>query len=918
MIPKGLYRKEFPYKYLRTILRQIFIITLLLNTFSLSAQNDAEGETISVNVSDMTLEQIFSELNKNTAYTFFFKDADLPTTRMSASFENYSLDQAMRELLSETSLGFISYNDNDIVILPTSIAAQSYTIEYYEAREEANKAVNEEANTTIGAIENLSSNGVAVITGTLKEEGTDIPVIGATVIVQNTDAKTTTDLDGNFTLEVPAGIHYINISYVGYEDIFQSLKVLSSGNLDLTMFKGAVVLDEVTVSARAADASVSSTQIGVTKLDVSDIKKMPSFMGETDVVKTLLLNTGVSSSGEGATGFNVRGGDVDQNLILQDNGILLNSSHSLGFFSYFNTDFIEDVQLYKAIMPAQYGGRLSSVLDVKTKDGDFNKWHIRTGVGPITSRLSLDGPIIKDKVSLIVGGRASYANWILKRVENERVRKSSIFFYDTNAKITAKLGKKNTLVLSGYGSEDEFIYNNEFGFNYTNYTAQLTLKSIFNNKLFSNFSASYNDYRSSRFDFDFERGSTLNNNVFFYDFKEKLSYTPNNKMRFDVGLSTIYSTVDPGILVPTENSITIERSVDTEQGLESAAFVNMDYDITYAIGISAGLRYSDFRFLGPSSVNEYADNNNPKLNEVTGTKDYNSGEVIAAYNNLEPRLSLKFRLNPTSSIKTGYSRTVQYINQIFNSDSPTPVSQWQLSNSFIRPTKSHNYSAGFFKNYRENTWESNAEVFYRTIDQLFDYRDFANLTANPNLETEILYGIGESYGFEFSLKKKKGVVNGTFNYTYSRSQRKIDGINNGKFYASNFDKPHDLSFILNYQPNRRNSVTLNFIYASGRPTTPPVGSYETETGLVIPVFANRNAGRVPDYHRLDLSFTVGKSYKRDKKYTTSWTFSLYNVYARKNAYSIYFTEAAQQRVQANRLALLGSVFPSLTFNLETL
>ncbi len=874
--------------------------------------------SISESYTDQSLSEILNDLSDKYPIEVYYKGEDLPKTKSSYKFDNASVESVIETLLSKTLLSYIFYQEHAIVILPRSIANKTFTVDYYKAREDASQTTENKPNKTIGRLEDLESNGIATLSGIIRDEEENEPIIGANVIIQNLDMKTITGIDGDFSFDVPAGIHYLNISYVGYEDIYMSVRVQSSGELRLTMEKGAIVLDEITVSAKTADEAVNSTQAAVTKLDVGDIKKLPAFLGETDVVKTLLLNTGVSSAGEGATGFNVRGGDVDQNLILQDNGILLNSSHSLGFFSYFNTDFIEDVELYKAIMPAQYGGRLSAVLDVKTKDGDYSKFNIRGGVGPITSRLSLDGPIVKDKVSFIVGGRGSYANWILRRVENLSVRNSSIFFYDVNGKISAKLGKKNTLIFSGYASEDEFGYNNEFGFNYANYTGQMILKSIFNNKLYSNFSLSYNDYVSSRFDYSDETGSKLDNDVTFYRFKERITYSPTTRFKLDMGISSILYEVDPGNLEPLENSIIIGRTVDQEQGLESAAFANLEYDFSPNFGISAGLRFSDFKFLGPSSVLNYENNENPSNTEITGETVYEPGKIIASHSNLEPRFSMRYRINDVTSLKSGYSRTVQYINQIFNSDTPTPVSQWQLSNSFIQPNTSHNVSAGYFRNFDIIKWETNAEVFYRYIDQLFDYKDFAQLTANPNIETEILYGTGQSYGFEFSLKKKEGVVNGTFNYTYSRSQRKIEGINNGNYYSSNFDKPHDLSFVFNYQPNRRNTITLNFIYASGRPTTPPVGNYTNSDGLVIPVFANRNAGRIPDYHRLDLSFTMGKGYKRDKKFATSWTFSLYNVYARKNAFSVYFTEANQQGYQANKLAILGTVFPSLTFNFETL
>ena len=904
----------------RSLNRTLCLVFTLISLLQIQlVAQDKALPTLTANFSNQSLQEILVALEANTDFSFYYKTEDLPSRKFSHIFENAPLDQVLEKVFAPTTLNYINYKDYAIVLVPKEVATQDFSVAYYKAREEATRLTEEEQSMVLGDIKELSTDGIATINGTLIDAQTDEPVIGATVNIKNLDLGTITDVDGKFILEIPAGVHYLNISFVGYEDINKSLRVLSNDDLKLIMDKGAINLEEVTVSAKAADGGIDDAQISVTKLDAAAIKETPTFLGEADVVKTLLLNTGVSSVGEGASGFNVRGGDVDQNLILQDNGILLNASHALGFFSYFNADLIEDVELYKAIMPAQYGGRLSSVLDVKTREGDYSKFKIRGGVGPVTSRFSFEGPIVKDKISIIGGARASYADWILRQVNNLEVKNSSAFFYDANLKVSAKLGDRNTLILSGYASEDEFAFNEEFGFNYTNYLGNLELKSIFSDELFSNFTFAYNKYESSRFDFDDLTASRLENNVDYYKIKERITYSPTTLLKLDAGFSSILYLVEPGTIAPLdENSNFIGRSVANERGLESAIFANLEYEISTPLLLSVGLRWSTFQFLGPSSVLDYADNEAPVVEEVIGQNDFDSGETIASYSNFEPRLSLRYRLGGQSSAKLGYSRTVQYINQIFNADTPTPVSQWQLSNTFLLPNTSHNFSIGYFRNFNERKWETNAEIYYRSLDQLFDYRDFAQLTANPNLETEILDGTGRSYGFEFSLKKNEGIVNGSLNYTYSRSERQIEGINSGDWYFSNFDKPHDLAFVFNYQPNRRNTITLNFIYASGRPTTPPAGNFESLSGLVVPVYANRNSGRIPDYHRLDIAYTIGKGYKRDRKFTTSWTVSLYNVYGRKNAFSVFFTQAAFQGAQANKLSILGSVFPSITFNFETL
>ena len=900
-----------------TVIAGTLVYLLLLPLYVIS--QDHTFPTLSADFENATVKSILDKLDASTDYNIYYKEDELTTRRFSFSFSETPLDQVMDKVLSGTTLGYLLYGEHAIVLVPKRISSEAFSIEYYRAREAATTETEEKQQMEVGNIDQLSTSGTAKISGVVRDAENNDPVIGASVQWQDLDLGTITDIDGKFEFEIPAGVHYLKISFVGYQELNTSVRVLSDGDLRLKMEKGAINLEEVTVSAQKADESVESVQIGVARLSVESIKKTPSFLGEADVVKSLLLSAGVSTVGEGATGFNVRGGDVDQNLILQDEGILLSSSHALGFYSYFNTDLLENVELYKANMPAQYGGRLSSVMDVKMKDGNYEEFKIKGGVGPVTSRISLEGPIVKESVSFIGGFRASYADWVLNLVKNIEVQRSSAFFYDANMRISAKINEKNTLILSGYASQDEFTFNEDFGFDYSTYLGQVILKSIFSESFYSNFSASYVQYESSRFDFGGLDGSRLDNNVNYIKLKEQFTFSPNTLLKMDAGFSGILYTVEPGTVEPFgEESSIPARQIEDEKGLEAAAFLNTEYSISDAFLVSAGLRLSYFQFLGPNSVYQYKDNENPLFNEITGSTEFGKGESIASYFNLEPRLSLRYRLSGQSSIKAGYSRTVQYISQIFNSASPTPISQWQLSTNYIEPNKSHNLSLGYFRNFKENNWEATAEVYTRFIDQLFDYKDFAELNVNDHLETELLSGTGRSYGFEFTVKKKTGILNGSINYTLSRSERLIDGINDGDWYPSNFDKPHDLALVFNYQPNRRNTLTINFVYGSGRPTTPPVGNYLANNGLVIPLYANRNQLRIPDYHRLDIAYTLGRGYKRDKKFTTSWTLSLYNVYGRKNAFSVFFTQAAFQGAQANKLAILGNIFPSITFNFEAL
>lgn len=892
-------------------------ICLILLPIFLSAQTVADLK-ITANFQGTPLKSALEKIESDYSIRLYFQEEQLPSKTISASFEEASIDVVMSELLSGSDLGYFAYRDFSIIIAPWVTIQEVYSADYYQALEENLNEDDDDREKrkqlVIGDIKELKPSGTAKIKGTVlyKRE----PVIGATILWTDLGEGTATDENGVFEMELPTGKHEILIQYIGYQDFMKTVVIYSDGEMTVKMRDDAVNLAEVVVEAESADANVDNVQIGVAKLDVEQIKKLPTFMGEADVVKSLLLQPGVSTIGEGATGFNVRGGQVDQNLVMQDESFIFNASHALGFFSTFNTDLIKDVSLYKGNIPAQYGGRIASVLDVELKTGSFQDYKIKGGVGPVSSRISAEGPIVKDKTAFIAGFRSTYSDWVLSQFKLQEVKNSSAFFYDANLRITQKVGEKSTLILSGYASDDEFRYNNQFGFDYSTWIAALNLKTIHNDRLYSKLSLSTSEYKSTQFDFEGIDASALDNSLKYYKIKEHITYNTENGMKLDMGLSSIFYDVNPGDIRPWgEFSETIPSTLENEKGLESAIFANAEWDITPALQVSGGLRFMHYAFVGPKTIFEYENG----IPDTEGIVDSVSATgFIDNFISLEPRFSARYRINATTSVKLGYSRTSQFINQIANTDSPTPTSQWQLSREHIEPFRSHNFSLGVFKNFKDNIWETSAEVFYRNIDALFDYKDFAILIMNDNLETELLEGQGRAYGFEMSVKKKRGLWHGDLAYTFSRSQRMVEGINRGTWYSSNFDKPHDFSLVLNYQPNQRHTFTMNFSYSTGRPTTPPFGNYKTERGAVVPIYANRNQIRIPDYHRLDIAYTIGQGYKKDQKFKTSWTISVYNLYGRENAFSVFFSQAAFQQAQANQLAILGSAFPALTFNFEFL
>lgn len=895
---------------------------LVLLPYLLEAQSLAAIK-ISARIERQPLERILTSIEQSRPVRFYFKAEELPKTPYTLSFQEATLEEVLNKLLEETALGHFIYRDYAVIIAPRDVVNEVYSANYYQALEESLAAEEDEPKkrgpTVIGDIRKLKPSGRAKVSGLVLNAEDREPVIGATVLVTDLNKGTATDAEGKFELEVPTGTHQLLLQYVGNADLREEIQVFSDGQITLRMESAAVNLDEVIVGAQAPDANVQNVQIGVTRLDVKSISKLPSFLGEADVIKSLLLSPGVSTIGEGATGFNVRGGEVDQNLVLQDEGFIFNSSHALGFFSTFNSDLISNVTLYKGIIPAQFGGRLASVLDVEMRDGNFDKFRIKGGVGPVSSRIAIETPVIPQKSSLIAGFRSSYSDWILRSIENLELRNSSVFFYDANLRYTHRLNDKNTLILAGYAAQDEFTYNKEFGFDYRTMMGQAIHKRIFSDKLFSQLSATLSRYESAQYDFTDIDASQLNNDITYFKVKEHLTYTPREGLQLDAGLAAVYYLTEPGERSPYGDvSQVFAKKLEQERGLESAVFLNADYSVTPALQISAGLRFNLYQFLGEKTVFEYANPDLPNVEEIVDTTFYGGGSTIATYSSLEPRLSVRYRLSADISIKAGYSRTSQFINQIFNTDSPTPTSQFQLSTQYIKPTRSHNFSIGYFQNFNENNWETSLELYGRIIDELFDYKDFAELAANEHLETELLAGEGRAYGVELSLKKNKGLFNGALSYTYARTERQIEGINNNEWYASNFDKPHDVSLVLNYQYNQRHTLTLNFVYGTGRPTTAPLGGYQTSGGINVPIYTARNALRIPDYHRLDLAYTIGKGYRKDRKFKTSWTISLYNVYGRRNAFSVFFTQTPFTAAQANQLSILGSIFPAVTFNFELL
>ncbi|MCB0689699.1 MAG: TonB-dependent receptor [Saprospiraceae bacterium] len=897
-----------------------FVCTLVLTTHLYGQESRISEDLVSLNAPvSSTLEESIDLLNKQISGTIFCPP-ELKSLKVEVQqVQNVKLSDALSSLLSPLNLAYFIYRDQLIIILPETDLEKEYTANFYQVLDESIRAteVPEPKEVIIGHIDQLDVDGTSVISGRVLDSETKEEIVGATITVENQPNGTASEIDGSYALPLNAGSYTLVVQYVGYQVQRIPLKLISSGVLEIHLEKSTVLLDEVVVQAKARDANVQSTQVGVTRVSTRELEKLPSFLGEVDIVKGLLSQPGVTSIGEGSQGFNVRGGNVDQNLIMIDEGLIFNASHALGFFSSFNSDIISEAVLYKGTMPASFGGRLASALDVKVRDGSFERWHLKGGLGIVSSRLNVDGPLIKDKTSVLMSLRSTYSNWLLKQINIPQVKSSSAYFYDFNFRLAHRFNERNNLTVSAYYTEDQFSYNQEFGFNYHTAMAQMQYRKVLGTKTLSSTNLVWSRYDSEQTDLDSIDASEYQTGLQYLKFKENINYLGDN-FQANLGLSSIYYQIAGNEIYPTTSiSIIQPETSDDQKGIEWSIYADFDLKLSPRISIIGGIRHSIFNSLGPQNTFIYDDPEAPSFDGIQSPVTLDQ-KIVKTYQNFQPRLSFRYNITSTSSIKGGYGRSVQYINQIYNSETPTPTSFWQLSTPYIKPQLAHNFSIGYFQNFNDNLWITSIETFYRNIDRLFDFKGFADLLVNQHLETELLSGIGRSYGIELSVQRQVGTLHGWLNYTYSRAQRKIGAINNGQWYSSNFDKPHDFNLIANFQINRRNSLSLNFTYGTGRPITVPVNKYLVQNRVVVLNYSERNAFRIPDYHRLDFSYSLAQGFRKSKKFKTSWTFSIYNLYGRRNPYSVFVEQSSIGATRIQRLAVLGSAFPSLTFNFELL
>jgi hypothetical protein len=768
----------------------------------------------------------------------------------------------------------------------------------------------------------------STLSGTVYDDYNNETLIGVSIYFPELNSGTTTNEYGFYSITVPKGNYTIQVSYLGYSTLLEDIALLEKTSKNFNLKEASESLNEIVIESDIEKLNLKTPQMSVNNLTSSTIKEIPVVLGEADIIKSLILLPGVTSAGEGASGFNVRGGAADQNLILLDEAIVFNSSHLFGFFSVFNPDVIKNVKLYKGGIPAKYGGRLSSVLDIYQKEGNSKDFNVTGGIGLVSSRLLIEGPIKKEKSSFLIGGRSSYAHLFLPLFDND----NKAYFYDLNSKINYRFNDNNNVFLSTYFGKDVFGISDNFVNNYGNTVVNLRWNHLFTDKLFSNLSLIYSDYFYGLIlDFvGFEWDSGITNFNLKYDFNHYVS----EKIKLNYGINNIYIKFNPGEIIPNreDSGIVAEKLID-KYANEFAAYVDVEHKISNNFRLQYGVRFSSFARLGQDELNRYANDEAVIYNEefkkyesaeATGTDTFGRSNIISSFNNFEPRVSMSYTLNENTSIKASYNRMVQYLHLLSNTASPTPLDVWAPSGKYIKPQLLDQYAVGYFKSIKNGKYTLETEAFYKDIQNRIDYINGANLIANNEIETIILNGKARAYGLEFLLKKNEGDFQGWIAYTLSRSEQLTagrnanePGINNGEWYSTPFDKTHDFSINASYKLNGKWKFNSNFVFQTGQPANYPVGQYEVQ-GLNVPIFDNnrRNADRLPTYHRLDISATLTPDKNKSRKWQGEWVFGIYNLYGRQNAASLAFRQNQETfRNEAIQTSIFGIV-PSVTYNFK--
>lgn len=892
-------------------MQRYFCFILFILLFSNAKAQPEASFGIDSSYSNITFEQFTNKLQLEHGLKTIYKTEWTSLILTPEINQAISLESFLTQTLTPHGFHFI-YFQQYIILMPGSFIS-------YETN-------NEKQKTIIGNPVDKGKYKTALLSGTVFEGKTNTPIPGVQVIFEELSKSAATNNNGIFNIEIPTGAHQVRFSFMGLEDEIRDFIIYSNGEIDIELYEKSISLDEINISAEKPEDNFRSTSMGMVKLSMKSINKLSVLMGEADIIKSMVLLPGVQSTGENASGFNVRGGNADQNLILIHDAPIFNTSHLFGFFSMLDPGIVNDVTLFKSGVPSRYGGRVSSVMNIDLRKGQSEKLKVNGGIGIINSRIAAEGPIGK-KLSFMLGARTTYSDWILGLLKNYELKNSSANFYDFNAKLDYNINARNRLSLFGYGSYDNFDYFENAKYSYGNLIGAGRWNHIFNNNNSGLLSFSISNYDANIVDFSHKN---VEYNLYTGINQQQVSYHFSSNIiarhKFNAGANLVRYQIEPGQSSPyTDASIARTFDMPNEHAIEQGIYIEDEFDITPELAIIGGLRYSGFELLGPENINQYTENEPLNEETLSGTKNIETGKTASFYHGAEPRVALRYEFRNSSSIKIGYSRTNQYIRQISNTASITPADYWKASDYFMKPLQADQYSIGFFKNMKSNMYEASVELYYKDIYNEVDYKNGAQIVLNPNIEQVLIHGIGKAYGLELLVKKSKGALTGWLAYTYSRSFKQIDGafdeekINRGEWYKSNYDKPHDFTLVVNYILSRRFTFSSNFTYSTGRPATYPEQKYTLGNYEIIS-FSDRNKYRLPDYHRLDMAITYEGSLLKHQKWRSNWTFSVYNVYGRNNAFSVFYEKQKPSPINNYRnyalfkFAVVGVPIPSFTYN----
>jgi hypothetical protein len=862
------------------------------------------------------LHELLADIQSKRGVKFYFRPEWIESITLNDNYDGRTVAEMLDQLFQQTNLAYVQLYPHVVVILqdPTR------EILHRQALERATLERKKVEQRVVGKPGDVTRGKLVTISGTVVDSKTKAPMAGATIRVSDSQSGTSTDQDGKYSITVGAGARVISISFLDYEEKILDLTSYEDATIDIELVEAPVYLDEIVITDRAL-VERSTARLGQTQIAMKEIRLSPTMLGEVDLIRSVQLLPGVTTVGEAASGFNVRGGSVDQNLVLYDGMPIFNGSHVFGLLSTFNPEAVRDVSFYRGGIPAEFGGRASSVLDIRAREGDYDKWNGNAGIGLITANFMINGPITKGKSSLSASFRSTYSDWLIHSIKSDygNLQESSVFFYDGTLKYTHRLSPKTKLSLTGYSSRDKFRLIGDSTYSWRNILVNARLDHQFESGLTGEFVLG-----ESIYGYDFLFGESTNATELGFSILSTNAKAGFNhqlgKHKLNFGAQATWYRLNPGHQQPASpESTTSDIALGTQNAVETALYGADTWSPGERTFIEAGLRLPMFTSLGPASVRVYS--GHPGLGDVVDTIVYGAGEPIKTYVGIEPRLAVRWMLTPLSSIKAGYSRVYQFLHLVTNTTSVSPVDIWQPSGPYFKPQIADQFSIGYFKDFKENKYGASAEAFYKHVDNLVDFKDGAKLILNPHIETELLQGKGWSYGVETSLSKNAGRVTGSANYTYARSFRQFAGptdqesIGEGKRYPSNYDQPHIVNVIWKVAFTKRYYLTGNFTYHTGRPVTIPLAAIMVDN-IPVSYFSERNQYRVPDYHRLDLALVIEGTHKRKKIGDGTWVFSLYNVYARKNVYTIFFRGDEDGILKPYQLSIIGTVLPSISYNLR--